>query len=266
MNILQQIVEHKREEIAARKQHITISDLAGSEYFERETFSLRRALNDQPVFGIIAEIKRASPSGGSLNNNVDPRNLAREYEEHGAAGISVLTDERFFSGSLDDVKKARSAVSLPILRKDFILDEYQLFEAKSAGADAVLLISAILEKSQLRDLHAAAKELGLEALVELYETDEIDKLDFDRMKLIGVNNRDLRTFTIDVNHSIELAKLMPSDITFVSESGIYSSDDLKKLSDHGIRAALIGEYFMKSDGPGKVLAELLEGLKRETTS
>ena len=266
MNILEQIVDHKREEVASRKRATKLSTLADSEYFGRIPVSLIRSLGSHPLFGIIAEIKRASPSAGSLKSGFNPADLACTYQEHGAAGISVLTDERFFSGSLNDVITVRAAVRLPILQKDFILDEYQLFEAKSAGSDAVLLIATVLEKRQLQDLHAAAKDLGLETLVELYESHEIDKLDLDEMKFIGVNNRDLRTFTVDLNRTVEMAQLLPKGITLVSESGITTTEDLKNLHDHGIHSALVGEHLMKANRPGKALADLLEGLKRETTS
>jgi len=264
MNILEQIIEHKRREVASRKQDVRLSALRAFEYFQRAPLSLRRSLIDHPTFGIIAEFKRSSPSAGQIRKNVAPADVAREYESHGAAGISVLTDERFFSGTLDDLHNVRASVHLPILRKDFVLDEYQLFEAKAAGADAALLIATILDKTQLRDLHEAAQELGLETLVELYDIHEIEKLDLDVMNLVGVNNRDLRTFTIDTGRTEDVARLLPKGVTLVSESGITTIAELKRLCDHGIRAALIGEYLMKAGQPGKALTELLEGVRRET--
>jgi indole-3-glycerol phosphate synthase len=264
MNILDDIVEHKRGEVQKRKKNVTMASLVDNENFHRTTYALRRSLQEQCSFGIIAEFKRSSPSAGSIRNDVNSNSMATSYQENGAAGISILTDERFFSGTLDDLRSARRAVSLPILRKDFIIDDYQLFEAKAAGADAVLLIAAILEKPHLADLFIAASELKLECLVELYENKEIDILDFDRMKLVGINNRDLRTFKVDITHSVILAQHIPADITVVSESGIHSIADLKLLKDAGIRAALIGEYFMKSEQPGRTLKLLLEGMENET--
>jgi len=266
MNILEKIVEHKREEVATRRQKINISALCNMEYFERKLLSLRSTLENQRIFGIIAEIKRSSPSEGTLRTNSKPVEIAQDYEANGAAGISVLTDERFFSGTLEDLRCVRQAVQIPLLRKDFIIDEYQIVEAKAYGADALLLIAGILERSQLKDLHTATKELQLECLVELYKEQEIDKIDFDEMKLIGINNRDLRTFEVDLNRSITMAQYLPKDVTIVSESGIQDSGDLKRLRDVGIRAALVGEYFMKAEQPGKALKELLEGLTNATAS
>ncbi|MBI5217160.1 MAG: indole-3-glycerol phosphate synthase TrpC [Ignavibacteriae bacterium] len=262
MNILQQIVEYKRDEVAKLKQKYSISDFQSFEFFQRKTISLRHSLNTTTPFAVIAEIKRASPSAGSLRIDIRPQTIAGEYESNGAAGISVLTDEKFFSGTIKDLSEVRNVVRLPLLRKDFIIDEHQLHEAKVAGADAVLLIAVILEKQQLSDLHSAASELGLESLVELYEEREIEKLDFDSMKLVGINNRDLKTMTIDINHSIELSRFIPKDTTLVSESGIHSTDGLRKLKDAGIKAALIGEYLMKSKQPGLALKQLLESTER----
>ncbi len=262
MNILQQIVEHKREEVAKLKRKYSLSDFQSREYFHRKTVSLKKSLNKTKPFAVIAEIKRSSPSAGSLRIDVEPQIVAEEYKANGAAGISVLTDERFFSGSINDLYEVRKVVSLPLLRKEFIIDGQQIYEAKANGADAVLLIAAILEKKQLLDLHSIANEIGLESLIELYEVNEIDKLDFDVMKLVGINNRDLRTFTIDLNHSIKLSRLLPKDVALVSESGIHSSDDVKQLQAAGINAALIGEHFMKSEQPGQALKELLESAKQ----
>ncbi|MBI1747584.1 MAG: indole-3-glycerol phosphate synthase TrpC [Acidobacteria bacterium] len=266
MNILQSILEHTRVEVGSRKSRIKVSSLMEAEFFARETLSLRQTLEKTKPFAIIAEIKRASPSAGNLRTSVDVVDIARQYSKHGAAAISVLTDERFFSGSLDDLCRVRAGVQAPLLRKDFIFDEYQLFEAKACGADAVLLIAGILEGSQLADLHDAARDLSLECLVELYETSEIDILDFDRMKLVGINNRDLKTFHVDFKRSLEMARLIPDGVTLVSESGITSSGDLKRLRSAGIRAALIGEHFMKSERPGSALRTLLESLEHETQS
>jgi indole-3-glycerol phosphate synthase len=261
MNILDTIAEHKREEVASRKRSVKVSDLRDMEFFSRTPHDLRESLCSAPVFGIIAEIKRSSPSAGLLRKNVNPSQLAQEYVEHGASGISVLTDEQFFGGSLHDLETVRRSVTAPLLRKDFIIDPFQIAEAKSYGADAVLLIAAILEKSQLRELFDAARELRLHCLVELYEEQEIDILDFDTMKFVGINNRDLRTFRVDIDHTLQLSRHIPKDVTLVSESGMTTSDDLVRLRDNNIKAALIGEHFMKSDSPGKALAQLLYGVK-----
>ena len=233
------------------------------EHFTRQTRSLRDELERARPFAVIAELKRSSPSAGALRMNVRCPDVAREYESNGAAAVSVLTDERFFSGSLEDLHAVRGSVGLPLLRKDFIIHEYQIAEAKAYGADAVLLIAAILERSQLHELFIAASERGLECLIELYDESEIDILDLDRMKLIGINNRDLRTFTIDVGRSIAMAGKLPDDATVVSESGIRTPDHLRRLRDAGIRAALIGEYFMSADHPGQALNNLLRDFDNE---
>lgn len=266
MNILETIVEHKREEIAARKRSVRISDLSESEFYARKTGSLTEALRRSKTIAIIAEFKRSSPSGGVLMNGLSPRDVALDYAANGAAAVSVLTDERFFSGTNEDLRCVREALPLPLLRKDFIVDEYQVHEAKACGADAILLIAAILDTSHLSDLHAAARELGLEALVEVYEEKEIDRLDLDRMHLIGVNNRDLKSLSVDLSRTVAMAGRFAAvkEITLVSESGIRAAGDLLKLMACGVRAALIGEFFMKSPSPGKALRELLNGVEHET--
>jgi indole-3-glycerol phosphate synthase len=258
MNLLEKIVEHKFDEIATRKREIGVSSLHDAELFQRETISIIQALNRRPFFSIIAEIKRSSPSAGEMNMTIQPEQLARQYARHGASAISVLTDQRFFNGTLNDLKAVRQAVSVPLLRKEFIIDEYQIAEAKAFGADAILLIAGILETSQLDEYFEAARSYGLESLIEIYEEKELEKIDFDKMNLIGVNNRDLRTLEIDVNRTIRIAKHIPAGSTLVSESGIKSSADLKRLKDSGIHAALVGELFMISHDPGGVLSRMLQ--------
>ncbi len=260
MSILDTIVSHKREEIVRRKQQQPLSSFSSMEFFERRPLPFRNALCSGKSFAVIAEVKRASPSGGILNDSVDPVQLSRDYELNGATAISVLTDQQFFSGSLNDLFLVRKSVNLPLLRKEFIVDEYQLAEAKAYGADAVLLIASILDKSQLQELFLAATEFNLECLVELYDEPEIDKLDFETMKLIGINNRDLRTFTVDISRTLKMAYRIPKDVTLVSESGISSSADIQKLQSSGVQAALIGEYLVKSYKPGVALRNLLDGL------
>ena len=260
MNILQQIVKHKRQEVAARKRNVSVSDFQSMEFFNRKSISLRKSLMKTKPFAIIAEVKRSSPSGGVLLRNASHTEIAHDFESNGAAGISVLTDHKYFSGSIDDLSDIRKLVSLPLLRKDFIIDEHQVYEAKAFGADAILLIASILETNQLKELHLLATELDLECLVELYEENEIDKLDFDVIKLVGINNRDLKTFTIDLNRSLTLSRNISRDVTLVSESGIQSSDDIKRLLDAGIHSALIGEHFMKAEHPGQALKQLLDSI------
>ncbi len=260
MNFLETIVEHKRSEVAQRKQKIRRSALEQMQYYHRPSLPFREALMNKEPFAIIAEIKRSSPSAGTLKNNVDPARLAQEYQVNGAAAISVLTDERFFSGTLNDLHDVRGTVTLPILRKEFIIDDYQISEAKAYGADAILLIAAILERSELQEFFLAAKESHIECLVELCDEHEIDKLDFDVMKLVGINNRDLTTMTIDIGRTFNMKKHIPDDITVVSESGIRSANELKKLKAAGVTSALIGEHFMKSDNPAVELRKLLDSI------
>jgi indole-3-glycerol phosphate synthase len=259
VTILDHIVADKKVVVARAKRDIPVSDLEGSPAFSRPTLDLEGSLRAQPLFGLITEIKRSSPSAGQIRSGVDPALMAREYERGGAAGVSVLTDATFFGGSLDDLRAARAATSLPLLRKEFIIDPYQVTEARAHGADAVLLIAAILDRVHLSELFAAATELGLQALVELYDEQEIDILDTDRMTLVGVNNRDLRTFEVRQGHAARVARLLPPRTTVVSESGVRGPADIRDLAAAGIRAALVGEHCMRAPSPGDAVRELLEG-------
>lgn len=263
MNLLEQIVDHKKEELASLKRERSISSFRDAEYFGRSTVSLRESLQRTKPFAIIAEIKRRSPSGGMLSTDCDPPMLAADYESHGAAGISVLTDERFFGGTIEDLQSVRDAVGLPVLRKDFILDEWQIHQSKSSGADAILLIAAILEKSHLCELFLLAQELGMECLVELYEKAELDKLSLDQVQLIGINNRDLRTLEVNMGHSAEMRRYLPKELTVVSESGISSARQIMDLKNRGFSGALIGELFMKSGSPGETLQDILRCVSDE---
>ena len=217
---------------------------------------LRQALA-QPGIGVIAEIKRRSPSAGTLRAEIDVAELAAAYQAGGASGLSVLTDAPHFDGSLDDLATARAACSLPILRKDFIVDPYQLHEALAAGADAVLLIVAALTQQELSDLRGTATALGLEALVEVHDARELDAALAAGADLIGVNNRDLRDFTIDVQRTFALMDAMPAGVTVVSESGIGSPAQLRALQAAGVAAALIGESLVRAANPGAALRQLL---------
>jgi indole-3-glycerol phosphate synthase len=258
MNILEHIVRGKKEEVARRKREAGLSSFRSHECFARSPLSLSAQFGGKRPFGIIAEIKRASPSSGEFGGGLDPATLALEYEQGGAAGISVLTDAEFFHGSLEDLHTVRQAVAIPILRKDFIIDEYQLHEAKAYGADAVLLIASVLDRSQLADLAGAAGELGLDYLVELYDAPEMDKLDFDVMKFVGINNRDLRTFKVDLNRTVDMKRSMPPGITIISESGIQYRAEIAYLRERGIHGALVGESLVRSKSPGAMLRELLK--------
>lgn len=256
MSFLSTIVAHKREEVAARKRMVPPTQLETMPGFKRETLSLAAALRDKEI-AVIAEIKKASPSKDVIRKDFDPVAIAQEYVQGGASAISVLTDERFFLGRLEYIWQIRHVAPVPILRKDFIVDPYQLSEARAHGADAVLLIAAILEPHQLADLHAQAGSLGLECLIEVHKEDEIDALDMETVGMIGINNRDLDTFETDLSTSVRLGSHIPPGKIIVSESGISSGDDIEMLMGHGIHAFLIGEFLMRAEHPGKALTGIL---------
>lgn len=242
--ILDEIVAHKRNEIQQLKQSITISDYIQSPLFNRNVISLKQNIRDQ--FGIVAEIKRKSPGAGEINMNLDILSQVEIYEKQGACGISVLSDKRYFGGSIMDVKQIRNITNRPILRKEFILDEYQLFESKAAGADAVLLIASILEKEQAHQLTIVAKSLGLEVLFEIHSFEELNKMN-DEIDMLLVNNRNLKTQQTSVEHSFGLAYYLPENILKISASGISNSDQLDQLQNLGFNGALIGESLLKGN-------------------
>jgi indole-3-glycerol phosphate synthase len=256
MNFLETILAHTREEVAARKKTVLRSQLEDMPNFSNKRLSLIDALRDKQL-AVIAEIKKASPSKKVLREDFDPLAIAREFLGAGADALSVLTETRFFQGDLKFIERMRNFVSVPILRKDFIIDRYQLYEAKASGADAVLLIVAANEPPKLAELLLEARELGLECLVELHNEEEIDTVDFSTIKLAGINNRDLMTFDTDVMTSVRLRRYIPPEVVVVSESGIQTQKDIELLMAHGIHAVLIGELFMKTASPGNALAELI---------
>lgn len=260
MSVLDLIVEDTRAELARRKRDVSLSRLEGARYFERTPLGFVDALRRDEL-AVIAEMKKASPSKGVIREEFEPTDIAPRYEDAGAAAISVLTEPLHFQGSLDHLASVRGVVNLPLLRKDFIVDVYQLFEARAHGADAVLLIAAILDRSHLHDLLQAAAALNLSALVEVYELSEIDRIDFDEVSILGVNNRDLRTFEVDIEHSLRVFRHVPQDIVRVSESGLSSANELRHLYENGVDAVLIGETFMKADDPGDALRRLYDELR-----
>lgn len=257
MNILQKIVQSTRELVSSRKHLVSVAALKSSPNFAAPTLSLEKALVGRRP-RIIAEIKKASPSQGIIRHEFDAALIARQYKAAGAAAISVLTEPTAFRGSLDHLALVRRTVDLPLLRKDFIVDPYQLYEARAYGADAVLLLANVLERSELFDLHAEAESLGLSCLVEVYEPEELEKLDFTQVRVLGVNNRDLRTFDIDVAHSLRVFQQVPDSIVRVSESGLKTPHHLSYLCENGVNAFLIGETFMRAADPGRALSCLLE--------
>lgn len=257
-DILEQIVARKRERLEEAKRRLPqeqlLAELPTVIGGGRLVSALRRnAIN------IIAEIKRRSPSKGVIRENFDPVKIARNYSDNGAAAISCLTEEDFFDGSLDHLRRVREIAPLPLLRKDFIFDEYQIYEAASAGADAVLLIAAMLDGPRLDDLLQTAYSLGLDALVEIHDREELEKALCHDVRLLGINNRNLRTFETTLDTSLRLAADLPKEITLVSESGIRTRTDIERLRDAGFHAFLIGEELMRAEDEGKALRDLLSG-------
>jgi indole-3-glycerol phosphate synthase len=255
-DILERIVASKRREIADARGRVSGSELGRRIADAPPVRDFRAALDRPGTVQVLAEVKRASPSAGLLRADFDAAAIARIYEEHGAAAISVLTDEPFFQGRLSYLTAIRAAVAPPVLRKDFILDRYQLLEARAAGADAVLLIAECLDGEQLPLLLRAARELGMEALVELYDAENLPRVLDSGATLVGVNNRDLRSFVTRLEHTLELAPRIPVDRCLVSESGIRTRQDVLRLQGAGVRAVLVGETFMRAPDIGAKLDEL----------
>jgi indole-3-glycerol phosphate synthase len=255
-SILERIVAYKRQEIADARARVPEAELERRVANTIAPRDFRAALERQSGVAIIAEVKKASPSAGLLRADFDPVALARTYEQHGAACISVLTDRPSFQGSLQDLSAVRAAVSLPLLRKDFLLDRYQLLEARLAGADAVLLIAEILNEAALPRLLRQASELSLQALVELYDRANLPRVLASGARLIGINNRDLHSFQTRLEHTLDLLAELPPDVCLVSESGIRARRDIERLQAAGVRAVLIGETLVRSPDVGGKLREL----------
>lgn len=256
--ILDEIIAHKRQEVSRQKSVIPLAELRAWLRDAPPVRGFGSALRKpDSTVAVVAEIKKASPSLGLIRFDCDPGRIAASYEQNGASALSVLTDRRFFCGCLADLRRARETSRLPVLRKDFIVDEYQLAEARVAGADAVLLILAALTRSDLKRLLDAAGKFGLDALVEVHDEVEMETAMASGARLVGVNNRDLRTFRVDMDATVRLSKLAGPSVTFVSESGIKSRDDLRALATMGVQAALVGESLMSAPDPGAKLREML---------
>lgn len=260
MNILDKIVIDKRKEVALKKSIIPQSSLEKATLFERETISLAQALRKSNS-GIIAEHKRRSPSKSVINQSLNVADVAMGYEQAGVCGMSVLTDGKYFGGSLDDLVLARAATQLPLLRKEFVIDEYQLLEAKAYGADVILLIAAILDRKQIELLSKTAKSLGLEVLLEVHNKEELDMSVMPSIDMLGVNNRNLKNFEVHLETSQNLSNYIPNDFVKVSESGISSVAAIKQLQPYGFKGFLIGENFMKTENPGKSATEFIKNIE-----
>jgi len=257
MTILDDIVAWKQNEIAHRMRCKPLREVQAEAEQMPPPRDFEAALR-APGISLIAEIKRASPSKGAIRLDLNPADLARIYADNGAAAISVLTDSKYFGGSLDDLRAVRQTVDLPLLRKDFVLDPYQVYEARAAGADAVLLIVAILSDPALSLLYALTRRLNMSALIEVHNENELQRALRLVPPLIGINNRDLSTFTVDLETTVRLRPMLPADICVVAESGIHSRADLDRLRQIGIDAVLVGEALVRSDDTGRQVRELID--------
>lgn len=258
-DILNRIVATKREEIALALKKTPLAVMredAESRLLTRDFEGALRAKIAAGLPAVIAEVKKASPSKGVIRENFIPADIAQSYAEYGAACLSVLTDRQYFQGSSDYLKQARASCDLPVLRKDFMVDPYQVYEARAMGADCILLIAACLEDAQMAELEAIAHGLNMAVLVEVHDRAELQRALKLKTPLVGINNRDLRTFEVSLDTTLGMLADVPADRLLVTESGILSGDDVRKMREHGVNAFLVGEAFMRAKEPGAALAEL----------
>lgn len=260
MNILDKIVIRKKEEVALAKQKVSVAELEANLNFERKPLVFKDFLLDKSRTGIISEFKRRSPSKGLINGTADVAQVTQAYNLAGASALSVLTDTDFFGGKADDLFKARSVNQIPILRKDFMIDEYQILEAKAWGADIILLIASILTPQQIVDFGKLAQSLGLSVLLEVHDLAELERSICPNLDAIGVNNRNLGDFTVNIQTSFDLVNKIPNDFMKISESAIDNPQVIKELKAVGYQGFLIGENFMKTDDPGKAIKEFVDQL------
>ena len=257
MNLLDKIIIDKRREVKLKKSIIPVSQLEASVLFNSRTYSMSKLIKNSPI-GIIAEYKRRSPSKDIINNNHSVEDVVLGYQNAGACGISVLTDGKYFGGSLDDLLLAKAAINIPLLRKEFIIDEYQILESKAHGADVILLIASVLTRQEIKNLSEFGQSLGLEILLEVHNLEELEKSILPSLDLIGVNNRNLKTFEVNLDYSKQLASKIPDEFVKISESGISSAEVVKELQQFGYQGFLIGEHFMKTKNPGEAAANFIK--------
>jgi indole-3-glycerol phosphate synthase len=258
-DILDKIVAVKRQEVATAMQQKSLAVVradAESRVLTRDFEGAMRAKIAAGQAAVIAEIKKASPSKGVLRAEFIPADIAQSYAEFGAACLSVLTDKQFFQGSVDYLKQARASCDLPVLRKDFMIDAYQVYEARAMGADAILLIAACLDDAQMAEMEAVARALDMAVLVEVHDRAELERALKLKTRLVGINNRNLKTFEVSLQTTLDMLPDVPADRLLVTESGILSSDDVKRMRDAQVNAFLVGEAFMRADEPGEALAKL----------
>jgi len=258
MDILEQIVADKRTEVASKTGVLPLEYLRKSPLIQRTAYSMRDSLVQRS--GVIAEFKRRSPSRQVINQTSAVNEVAQAYESAGASAVSVLTDTKYFGGALDDLLQARSVLTIPLLRKEFIIDPYQVIESKAFGADAILLIAAVLTPEKAANLAVLAHDLGMEVLLEVHNEEELDRSDLSNVDMIGVNNRNLKTFEVDLETSRSLSKRIPAEKISVSESGISDPGAIAELRNFGFKGFLIGENFMKTNDPGMAAEEFLKQL------
>ena len=256
-NILERIVKFKELEVARRRSNLPVAKLKDAERYYAKRHNFCRAIENSPDFGIIAEFKRKSPSQSEINTAADPEIVGRGYVEGGAAAISCLTDTEFFGARPDDIDRLRAAVNVPILRKDFIIDSYQLHESKAMGADAILLIASVLNPAQIDELAEEANELGMQVICEVHDEEEVAKIS-PSVDIIGVNNRNLGDFTVDISRSLALAEMLPPGMLRISESGIDDPQSIIKLRGADYRGFLVGTHFMRQPDPGAALGEFIQ--------
>lgn len=266
-NILAKILETKKTEIASARQMRSEADLLREAKSRNDIRGFIRALErtiaqDKPA--VIAEIKKASPSKGILRDNFNPAEIATSYASQGASCLSVLTDVQYFQGGYDHLRQARAACALPVIRKDFMIDPYQVIHARALGADCVLLIAAALEPEQLLDLESCAHELGMDVLVEIHDASELDAALAMKTRLLGINNRNLTTFETKLSNTLDMLSSIPEDKLLVTESGILSADDVALMRSNGVNAFLVGEAFMRAEDPGTALKELFFTAQSQT--
>lgn len=261
MNILDKIIVDKRQEVASKKKQMPLSYLVNSPLMDREVLSMSQSIVKGS--GVISEFKRRSPSKQVINHRDSVIDVVRNYEKAGVSGVSVLTDTKYFGGSLDDLLQARDHLNIPLLRKDFMIDPYQVYEAKAFGADTILLIAAVLSSEEVSLLSQLAHQLKLEVLLEVHNEQELKQSDLDHIDLVGVNNRDLKTFNVSIEISKQLSSLIPDDKVKISESGISEVESILSLRDYGYKGFLIGENFMKTEEPGKSAADFIKTLNDE---
>ncbi len=261
MNILDKIVAHKKNEVAQAKQKTNIQQLENTAFFKRNTFSLTNTIQKTNSTGIIAEFKKKSPSKGIINDAFSSIEIVPQYEQAGVAGSSILTDTAFFGGCNDDLIAVREQVHIPLLRKEFMIDEYQFVEAKSIGADVILLIASILTPLQVKQFTDLAQSLHLEVLLELHDETELNHV-YHKVDMVGINNRNLKTFEVDIEQSIRMASELGNDFVKVAESGISSTDTLRYFKQNGFQGFLIGENFMKTAQPGLACRNFIQSLQK----